>query len=267
MENRPEEKEITVAEEKTAAAHAGKEVVIEVKDLWLTYTLMKRGTFGDFLIPKSKRKNPPKIFEAIRGVSFTVTKGQIVGIVGQNGAGKSTLLRAVTGIFAPDKGSVNTFDNTVSLLSIGVGFNRNLTGRENIYLSAMLMGFNKQQVEEKYGSIVEFSELGDFIEQPVQTYSSGMFSKLAFSISVIMETDIILVDEVLSVGDARFRKKSFEKMQELIQDSDKTVMIVSHSPETISEMCSYIIWLHHGEIVMQGPADEVLPKYDEFMDT
>ena len=155
--------------------------------------------------------------------------------------------------------------HTVSLLSIGVGFQRKLTGRENILLSGMLLGFTEKQVREKMDEIIEFSELGEFIDRPVKTYSSGMHSKLAFSITAILETEIMLVDEVLSVGDAKFKKKSFKKMKELISDKDRTVIIVSHSAETLYKLCDTILWIHDGEVKMQGPTAEVLPKYEEFM--
>ena len=155
--------------------------------------------------------------------------------------------------------------HSVSLLSIGVGFQNKLSGRENIYLSGMLLGFNKTQIDEKLDEIIEFSELGDFIDRPVKTYSSGMYSKLAFSITAILETEIMLIDEVLSVGDAKFKKKSYAKMKELITNTDRTVVIVSHSSETLKSLCDTILWLHEGEIKMQGACEDVLPKYEEFM--
>ena len=140
-----------------------------------------------------------------------------------------------------------------------------LTGRENIFLSGMLLGFTKEQIEEKLDEIIEFSELGEFIDRPVKSYSSGMYSKLAFSITAILETEIMLIDEVLSVGDAKFKKKSYAKMKSLIDNKDRTVIIVSHSSETLQKLCDNILWLHDGEIKMLGTTNEVLPKYDEFM--
>ncbi|MGN0290547.1 MAG: ABC transporter ATP-binding protein [Lachnospiraceae bacterium] len=211
------------------------------------------------------RKSKVETFEAVKGISFDVPKGSIMGIVGKNGSGKSTLLRAIAGIFAPDEGSIDLHGYSVSLLSIGVGFQKKLTGRENILLSGMLLGFSEDQVREKMNEIIEFSELGDFIDRPVKTYSSGMYSKLAFSITAILETDIMLVDEVLSVGDSKFKKKSFKKMKQLISNEDRTVIIVSHSSSTLRMLCDTILWLHDGEIKMQGPVEEVLPLYEEFM--
>ena len=175
------------------------------------------------------------------------------------------MLKAIAGIFSPDSGIIDLHGNSVSLLSIGVGFQKKLTGRENILLSGMLLGFSEEQVREKMDEIIEFANLGKFIDMPVKTYSSGMHSKLAFSITAILEADIILIDEVLSVGDARFKKKSYNKMKELISNKDRTVLIVSHSTQTLKELCTSILWLHDGEMKMIGETDEVLTAYDEFM--
>ncbi|MCD7733790.1 MAG: ATP-binding cassette domain-containing protein, partial [Clostridiales bacterium] len=179
---------------------------------------------------------------------------------------KSTLLRVLAGIFEPDEGTVDLHGSTVSLLALGVGFLKQLSGRDNIYLSAMLLGFSKEQIDAQIDEIIEFSELGDFIEKPVRTYSSGMVSKLSFSITAILKTDIILVDEVLSVGDAKFRKKSMNKMLELISEKSRTVVIVSHDAKTIQKLCTSVIWLHDGDIRMIGPTKEVMPAYRKFMD-
>ena len=151
------------------------------------------------------------------------------------------------------------------MLEVGTGFHGELTGRENIYLSGMLLGFSRDFIDEKLDEIIEFSELGDFIDRPVKSYSSGMYAKLAFSITAILETDIMLIDEVLSVGDAKFKKKSYAKMKELISNEDRTVLIVSHSSETIKNLCDNVLWIHDGEMKMYGTTEEVLPKYDEFM--
>lgn len=236
---------------------------IEVKDLKITYKCVKalslRKSF--FHVKKSKLE----VVEALKGISFDVKKGEILGIVGKNGSGKSTLLKAIAGIFSPDQGSIELETDSVSLLSIGVGFQKQLSGRENIILSGMLLGFSEQQVREKMDEIIEFAGLGKFIEMPVKTYSSGMHSKLAFSITAVLETDIMLIDEVLSVGDVKFKKKSYKKMKELIMDENRTVVIVSHSTETLEKLCTSLLWLHEGEIRMQGPTEKVLKAYNEFM--
>ena len=240
-----------------------RENAIEVRDLKIQYRCLNKVSIRKSLF-KLKKSNV-EIFEAVKGISFDVPRGQILGIVGKNGSGKSTLLRAIAGIFSPDEGTINLFGNSVSLLSIGVGFQKKLTGRENIYLSGMLLGFDEAFINSKMKEIIEFSELGKFIDKPVKTYSSGMYSKLSFAITAILETDIMLIDEVLSVGDAKFKKKSYKKMKELISNEDRTVIIVSHSSETLKKLCDTILWLHDGEIKMQGSVDEVLPVYDEFM--
>ncbi len=241
-----------------------KEIAIQVKDLRVGYKMMKKMSFFRSISPGHRQK--PKVFEALKGVSFDVEEGEIVGIVGKNGSGKSTLLRTVGRIFAPDSGSVDLFGNSVSLLALGVGFQNDLSGRENIFLSGMLLGFNEAEIRAHLDAIIEFSELENFIDMPVKTYSSGMFSKLAFAITAVLETDIILVDEVLSVGDARFKKKSFKKMKEIIQNDNKTVLIVSHNSNSIRELCTRVIWLHDGEIRMIGETNEVVDAYNEFME-
>lgn len=227
-----------------------REIALEIKDLHISYKCLK-----SFSIKKSllhMKKADAKVYEAVRGVSFSVPKGEILGIVGKNGSGKSTMLRAIAGIFSPDSGTIDLKGNSVSLLSIGVGFQPKLTGRENIVLSGMLLGFSEEQVRAKMDEIIEFANLGEFIDMPVKTYSSGMHSKLAFSITAILEADIMLIDEVLSVGDAKFKKKSYNKMKELISNEDRTVLIVSHSSETLKELCTSVLWLHEGEMKMIG---------------
>jgi ABC-type polysaccharide/polyol phosphate transport system ATPase subunit len=204
-------------------------------------------------------------YEAVKHVGFEVPEGEILGIVGRNGAGKSTLLRAIAGIFSPDGGRIDLFGHTVSLLSIGVGFNRRLSGRENIYLSGLLLGYDEAAIAAKEEAIAEFSELGPFLDKPVQTYSSGMYSKLAFAITAMLETDITLIDEILSVGDAQFKRKSYARMRELISDENRTVLIVSHDLNTLEKLCDEILWLDAGRVMRKGPAADVLKAYSEFM--
>ena len=182
-----------------------KKIAVTVKNLHISYRGLKKTS-----IRASWRHFGQKVelFEALKGVSFEIEEGKILGIIGRNGSGKSTMLRAIAGIFSPDKGSINLHDNSISLLSIGVGFNKKLTGRENIYLSGMLLGFSEEEIKNKEKEIVEFADIGKFIDKSVKTYSSGMHSKLAFAITAILETDIMLIDEVLSVGDKAFKEKS-----------------------------------------------------------
>lgn len=239
------------------------EYAITVEDLYIRYKSLKAYSIKKNLLRLKKAE--AEEFEAVRGVSFQVPKGEIMGIIGKNGSGKSTMLRAIAGIFSADEGNIDLHGNKVSLLSIGVGFNKQLTGRENIMLSGMLLGYTEQEVKDQMQTIIDFAEIGKFIDMPVRTYSSGMYSKLAFSITAVLETDIMLIDEVLSVGDEKFKKKSFNKMKELISNSDRTVMIVSHNIPTLKELCSTVIWMHEGKIKKIGPSEEVLAEYKEFM--
>lgn len=242
-----------------------KEAAITVKNLHISYRGLKK-----FSIKRSffkGGKNSLEIFEAVKGISFEVERGKILGFIGKNGSGKSTTLRALAGIFSPDKGTINLHGNSVSLLSIGVGFQPKLTGYENIYLSGMLLGFTEAQIKEKEKEIIEFADIGKFIYKPVKTYSSGMHSKLAFAITAILETDIMLIDEVLSVGDKNFQQKSYNKMKELISDDNRTVVIVSHSLPTLRELCDEILWIHEGRVKKIGTPDEVIPEYEQFMES
>lgn len=238
------------------------ETAIEVKDVRVAYRSMK--SFSIRNSPGGLRQRRD-YYEALRGVSFRIEKGKIVGIIGKNGSGKSTLLKTIAGVFSPDSGTVNTFGNRLSLLAIGIGFQSNLSGLENIYLSGLLLGFREKEIRDRLPEIIEFSELGEFIYKPVQTYSSGMYSKLAFSITAILDTEIILIDEVLSVGDINFREKSYDKMKEIIADKNKTVLIVSHSNTSILELCDEVIWIHDGIVKEYGPAEQVVEDYEGFM--
>ena len=237
---------------------------IEVKDLVISYQNLKKTSIKKTLLHLKRQK--PDRFVAVKGISFYVRDGEILGIIGKNGSGKSTTLNALAGIFSPDSGSIDLNGHSISLLSIGVGFIREMTGRENITLSGMLLGFTEEQVKAKEQEIIDFAEIGEFIDMPVRTYSSGMYSKLAFSITAILETDIMLIDEVLSVGDQKFKKKSYEKMKSLISNKDRTVVIVSHSIETLKQLCDTVMWMHEGQIKRIGDPNEVLDEYVAFME-
>lgn len=240
-----------------------REIAIDVKNLEISYRCLKSFSIRKSLFQLKKSK--VEVYEAVRDVSFQVPKGEIMGMVGRNGSGKSTMLRAIAGIIAPDSGTIDLHGHNVSLMSIGVGFQKKLSGRENILLSGMLLGFSEKQVRDKMDEIIKFAELGRFIDMPVKTYSSGMYSKLAFSITAVLESDIMLIDEVLSVGDAKFKKKSYRKMKELISNKNRTVVIVSHSSDTLRKLCTSLMWLHNGKIRMLGKTDEVLDAYEKFM--
>lgn len=240
-----------------------REAAITVKNLSIVYRSMKSYSIKKSLLKLKKIEK--ETFEAVKDVSFEIPKGQILGITGKNGSGKSTMLRALAGIFSPDHGSIDLHGNSVSLLSIGIGFQKELSGRENILLSGMLLGFSEEFIRAKMQEIIEFAGIGKFIDMPVRTYSSGMFSKLAFSITAILETDIMLIDEVLSVGDEKFKKKSYNKMKSLISKRDRTVVIVSHSLSTLADLCDVVMWMHDGKIRKIGEPAKIIAEYREFM--
>ena len=241
------------------------ENAIEVRNLKLSYVSRRAFSIKQSLL--QFKKSERKCVEALRGVSFDAVKGEVLGIVGRNGSGKSTLLQTLAGVFAPDEGSVDLKGNSISLLSLGTGFQPEITGRENIMLNGLLLGFSRAKLREKMEEIIAFSELGEFIDMPVRTYSSGMNSKLGFSITAILETDIILVDEILSVGDTKFRKKSYNKMRQLIEKEDRTSLIVSHQENTLRELCDRVLWLHDGQIREIGETEPVLSDYLSYMAT
>lgn len=237
-------------------------IALEVNHVSIDYKNLMHMSMHQSLLQKGVKR--ADIIRAVDDVSFTVEQGKILGIVGRNGSGKTTLLRSIAGIFRPDEGYIDTKGNRVSLMAIGIGFNANNTGRENILKSGMLLGCELDYVKEHMDEIIEFSELGDFIERPVRTYSSGMYSKLSFAVTAILDTDIMLVDEVLSVGDEHFRQKSYKKMEELML-SDRTVLIVSHATDTLKKFCNQVLWINDGKFMKLGDTEEVLAEYDEFM--
>ena len=211
-----------------------------------------------------RRQRIVREIEAVRDVTFDVPHGAVLGIIGVNGAGKSTLMRTVAGILPPTSGRIEVHGRVSTLLALGVGFKGDLSGRENVVLGGLAAGLTRDQLAEKYDEIAEFAELGDFMDMPMRTYSSGMYGRLAFSVAINMEPDILLIDEA-SVGDARFREKSFAKMRELCSSSS-TILLVSHGLNAIRKLADEVIWLHQGEIAMQGEATEVIQAYKRFLD-
>jgi ABC-2 type transport system ATP-binding protein len=203
-------------------------------------------------------------FYALKDVDFKVNKGEVVGFIGSNGAGKSTLLKVVAGVMKPTKGSVKTYGNICPMIELGAGFDPQLTARENIYLDGAIMGYSKELIDSKFDAIVDFAELRDFLDVPVQNFSSGMTARLAFSIATIVDPDILIVDEILSVGDMAFQAKSEEKMKSMI-GGGTTVLYVSHSIEQIKKICNRVIWIEHGVLKKNG-GKEVCDDYKSFMD-
>jgi ABC-type polysaccharide/polyol phosphate transport system ATPase subunit len=228
-------------------------------------SMEKKPTLTETMKRLGRRERIVREIEALQGVSFDVEHGKVLGIVGANGAGKSTLVRTIAGILPPTSGRIEVDGRVSTLLALGVGFNRKLSGRENVVLGGLAAGLTRDHLANKYEDIVEFAELEEFMDMPMQTYSSGMYGRLGFSVAVNMDPDILLIDEALSVGDARFKRKSFEKMRELCTE-DRTIVLVSHSMASIEELCDQAIWLHKGELRMEGEPDEVIDAYTTFLD-
>ena len=214
--------------------------------------------FINLFTPRKKKKKD--YFWALKDIDFRINKGDVVGIIGANGAGKSTLLKVVSGVYKPTTGTVEVNGKISPMIELGAGFDPELTARENIYLNGAILGYSKDFLEEKFDEIVEFSELKDFLDVPVKNFSSGMVAKLAFSISTIVDPEVLIVDEILSVGDIKFQEKSKNKMMSMIEGGT-TVLYVSHSIESIKEICSKVIWLDHGKIVKMGNAKQVCNEY------
>ena len=214
----------------------------------------------EFVTTALKGKLQYQDFIALKDVSFSVNKGETLGLIGRNGAGKSTMLKIISGILKPTEGSVQCHGNVVPMLELGSGFDFDLTGRENIFLNGAILGYSEEFLKEKYQEIVDFSELEKFIYAPIRNYSSGMLARLAFSVATVVHPDILIVDEILSVGDAQFQEKSKARMLELM-GGGTTVLFVSHSVQQIREICSRVLWLEQGQVKMLGDAKEVCDAY------
>lgn len=238
------------------------ETMIRVSNVTMRFRMNsdKMLSLKEFVTTALRGKLRYQEFTALQNVSFTVERGENLGLIGRNGAGKSTMLKIISGILKPTEGSVQCYGNVVPMLELGSGFDLNLTGRENIFLNGSILGYSEEFLNKKYEEIVEFSELGQFIEVPVRNYSSGMLARLGFSVATAVNPEILIVDEILSVGDAQFREKSKRRMLELMSGGT-TVLFVSHSIEQVQEMCKRVVWLERGQVKMLGAADEVCNAY------
>lgn len=219
--------------------------------------------FINLFKPRKKKEKKPD-FWALKDVSFDVKRGEVVGFIGSNGAGKSTMLKVIAGVMKPTKGKVEVHGNICPMIELGAGFDMDLTARENIFLNGAVLGYSKKFIEEKFDEIVEFSELKDFLDVPVRNFSSGMTARLAFSIATVVDPEILIVDEILSVGDMAFQAKSEAKMRSMI-GGGTTVLYVSHSIDSIKNICDKAVWLDHGKVVKMGPAAEICDEYCKFM--
>ncbi len=239
---------------------------VEVKDVSILFNLNKEkvDNLKEYFVKFVTRKLMFTEFWALRDISFTVEKGERLGILGFNGAGKSTLLKTIAGVLKPTKGSVRVHGVIAPLLELGAGFDSNYSGKENIFLYGATMGYSRKYIQEKYDEIVEFSELKDFIDVPIKNYSSGMKARLGFAIATAVEPEVLILDEVLSVGDAKFRRKSEAKVTSMF-DKGVTVLFVSHSTEQVRRLCDKAIILEKGKIIAQGEVNEICDLYDDIV--
>ena len=241
--------------------------MIELENVSMRFNLgiekdfsIKQAFVNFFSFKKRKKDKKNETFWALNDVSLKVKKGEVVGLIGSNGAGKSTLLKVVSGVMKPTKGKVIVNGDISPMIELGAGFDMNLTARENIYLNGAILGYSKKFLVEKFDEIVEFSELREFLDVPVKNFSSGMIAKLAFSIATIVNPQILIVDEILSVGDIKFQEKSKNKMMEMITGGT-TVLYVSHSIDSIKSLCTKVVWLEHGKIIKIGAPKEICDEY------
>ncbi len=239
-------------------------IVVENMSMMFNLNKEKVDNIKEYFIKLITRKLHFTEFWALQDISFTIEKGERVGVLGFNGAGKSTLLKVIAGVLKPTKGSVKVSGVIAPMLELGAGFDLNYSGRENIFLYGATMGYSRKFIEEKYDEIVEFSELGDFIEVPVKNYSSGMRARLGFAIATAVEPEVLILDEVLSVGDAKFRQKSEAKVRSMF-DKGTTVLFVSHSTQQVLNICNKAIILDHGKLIAQGDAKEICAQYDRMV--
>ena len=240
-----------------------REPAVLVEDVWVRFRNFyhARGGLKGALARTAKQRRTRGYVEALRGVSFAVPHGAVYGVIGRNGAGKSTLFRTIAGILPPTEGRIATWGRVTPLLSLGLGFNRELTGRENILLGGLANGLQPEEIHDAYDAIIRFADLGAAIDYPMRTYSSGMFGRLGFSVAVHLKPEILLIDEALSAGDASFKKKSIEKIAALISDDDCTVMLVSHGLDLVKLLATRTLWIDRGQVVMEGPSPDVVDAY------
>lgn len=242
-------------------------VILDVSHVGMKFNLSKErvDNIKEYVIKLFKKELHYNEFWALKDVSFTVEEGDRVGILGLNGAGKSTLLKVISGVFKPTEGKITVNGNIVPLLELGAGFDRQYTGGENIFLYGTVLGYSREFLKEKYDEIVEFSGLGEFIDVPIKNYSSGMRARLGFSIATIVDPEILILDEVLSVGDRKFKRKSLKKIKSMMA-SNVTVLFVSHNTDQVRDICNKAILLKHGQLIAKGEVNEVCDIYEDLID-
>lgn len=254
-----------IMEEKKQQTEDQEDYEIKVENVTMTFRIIQNApaSVKEYMIQKMKKEAKYRDFSALKNVSFNVKKGEVVGIIGTNGSGKSTILKIISGALRPTSGRVQVDRQKIQLLTLGTGFDFELTGRENVYLNGAIIGYTKEYIDEKYDEIVKFAELEGFMDEKVKNYSSGMVSRLGFAIATMRDTpEILILDEVLSVGDMFFRKKSEARIKEMIHGGS-TVLIVSHSMDVIKKNCDKVVWIEKGDLKMVGTPKEVCPAYEK----
>jgi ABC-type polysaccharide/polyol phosphate transport system ATPase subunit len=246
--------------------HKTNEIAVSVRGLGLTYTtaIDRRPTLKARAKSLGRGTKQTRVIRALDNVDLDVEYGHVLGVIGTNGAGKSSMMRVIAGIIPPSQGRVEVFGSVSTLLALGVGFNPSMSGRDNVFLGGLAAGMSRNQIESHFQEIADFSELGDAIDAPMRTYSSGMFSRLAFSVAATVRPDILIVDEALSTGDAKFKEKSLNRIKELRSD-DRALILVSHAMATLREVCNDVAWLHKGRLVQRGEPHATISAYQEFL--
>ncbi|MGE0683311.1 MAG: ABC transporter ATP-binding protein [Candidatus Binatia bacterium] len=238
-------------------------ITVDNLGVWYPFLRRQRTTLTRWLLSRSRQQESPQIYWALRDVSFTAATGKVLGLIGRNGSGKSTLLRVLAGILQPDTGQVTVRGKVSTLMSLGAGFKADLTGRENAILNAVLLGLSRKEIEARLAEVIEFAELEEFIDMPVRTYSSGMRARLGFSVASVVQPDILLLDEVLGVGDAAFQQKSQAMMQEMLSRA-QTIVVATHDMAFVRHSCHHVLWLEKGRAEAFGAPTDILPHYLNF---
>lgn len=242
------------------------EIAVSIKNVGLTYTtaIDRRPTLKARVKAFGRGGKQTRVVRALDDVNLDIEYGQVLGVIGTNGAGKSSLMRCVAGILPPTQGRIEVYGSVSTLLALGVGFNPSMSGRDNVYLGGLAAGMSREEIEGHFDEIADFSELGDAIDAPMRTYSSGMYARLAFSVAATVRPDILIIDEALSTGDAKFKEKSLNRVKELRSD-DRALILVSHAMATLRETCNDVAWLHKGKLIRRGQPNEVIDAYQEFL--
>ena len=246
--------------------HKTQEIAVSIRNVGLTYTtaIDRRPTLKARVKALGRGGKQTRVVRALDDINLDVEYGQVLGVIGTNGAGKSSLMRCVAGILPPSQGRIEVYGSVSTLLALGVGFNPSMSGRDNVFLGGLAAGMSREEIEGHFDEIADFSELGDAIDAPMRTYSSGMYARLAFSVAATVQPDILIVDEALSTGDAHFKEKSLNRIKEL-RTADRALILVSHAMATIEDVCNEVAWLHKGKLMARGNPAEIIKQYREFM--